>query len=48
MRCVNLAAAALLGMTALSALAQAPPLLAPATGARPGHTPGVGEFAATV
>jgi hypothetical protein len=43
MRIINLAAAAaLLGMSALSALAQAPPLADPATGARPGHEPGVG------
>jgi hypothetical protein len=42
MRCVYLATVALLGMTTLSALAQAP-VLDPATGARPGHMPGVGE-----
>jgi hypothetical protein len=41
MRCVYLATVALLGMTAVSALAQAPGL-DPATGARPGHVPGVG------
>jgi hypothetical protein len=43
MRYVNLAAAALLGMIAMPALAQAPPVPNPATGARPGHVPGVGE-----
>jgi hypothetical protein len=43
MRCVYLATAALLGMTALSALAQAPPVLDPATGARPGHVAGIGD-----
>jgi hypothetical protein len=43
MRYVNLATVALLGMTALSALAQTPPGANPATGARPGHEPGVGE-----
>jgi hypothetical protein len=43
MRCVYLATVALLGMTTLSALAQAPPVVDPATGARPGHVPGVGE-----
>jgi hypothetical protein len=43
MRCVYLATVALLGMTTLSALAQAPSVLDPATGARPGHVPGVGE-----
>jgi len=42
MRCVYLATVALLGMTAMSALAQAP-VMDPATGARPGHVPGVGE-----
>jgi hypothetical protein len=42
MRYIHFAAAALLGMSALSALAQAPPLVDPATGARPGHEPGVG------
>ena len=41
MRCVYLATVALLGMTAVSALAQAP-VMDPATGARPGHVPGVG------
>jgi hypothetical protein len=43
MRYLNLAAAALLGMTAMSALAQTPPGMNPATGARPGHEPGVGD-----
>ena len=43
MRSLNLAAAALLGITAMSALAQAPPRMNPATEARPGHEPGVGE-----
>jgi hypothetical protein len=42
MRCLYLATVALLGMTAMAALAQAP-VLDPATGARPGHVPGVGE-----
>jgi hypothetical protein len=41
MRCIYLATVALLGMTTLSALAQAP-AMDPATGARPGHVPGVG------
>jgi hypothetical protein len=41
MRYVYLATVALLGMTALSALAQAPPILA--TGARAGHTAGIGD-----
>ena len=41
MRCVYLATVALLGMTAMSALAQAP-VMDPATGARPSHVPGVG------
>jgi len=40
---VNLAAAALLSVVGMSALAQAPPGIDPATGARPGHEPGVGE-----
>jgi hypothetical protein len=40
---LNLAAAALLGMTAASALAQAPSGADPATGARPGHEVGVGD-----
>jgi hypothetical protein len=43
MRYVALATAALLGMTALSALAQVPQGANPVTGARPGHEPGVGE-----
>ncbi len=43
MRYVNIATVALLGMTALQALAQAPSGVNPATGARPGHEPGVGE-----
>ena len=42
MRYLTLAAAAMLGMTAMSALAQTPSGLNPATGARPGHEPGVG------
>jgi hypothetical protein len=43
MRSLNFAAAALLGITAMSALAQAPSSMNPATEARPGHEPGVGE-----
>jgi hypothetical protein len=43
MRCVYLATVALLGMTVVSALAQAPPVADPATGARAGHVPGIGE-----
>jgi len=43
MRSVYLATVALLGMTVVSALAQAPPVVDPATGARPGHVPGIGE-----
>lgn len=43
MRYVKLATAALLGMIALPALAQAPSGTNPATGARPGHEPGTGE-----
>ncbi len=42
MRYVSFAAVALLGMGALQALAQSPASLNPATGARPGHEPGVG------
>lgn len=42
MRSVTFAAAALLGLSAAVALAQAPSGLDPATGARPGHEPGVG------
>jgi hypothetical protein len=43
MRSFNLALAALLALTGASALAQAPSGLDVATGARPGHAPGVGE-----
>jgi hypothetical protein len=43
MRCVNIATAALLGMTSLSALAQVPSGADPTTGARPGHEIGVGQ-----
>jgi hypothetical protein len=43
MRIVTYATAALLGMTSLVALAQAPPGVDPTTGARPGHQIGVGE-----
>ena len=43
MRYLNRATAALLGMVALPALAQAPSGTNPATGARPGHEPGIGE-----
>ncbi len=43
MRCVQFATAALLGMTAASAMAQAPSGTDPATGARPGHAVGVGD-----
>lgn len=42
MRYINVATVALLGMTTISALAQAPGL-DPATGARPGHEPGIGD-----
>jgi len=42
MRYVTIAAAALLGMSAATALAQSTTSLNPATGARPGHEPGVG------
>jgi hypothetical protein len=42
MRSVTFAAAALLGLSAAVALAQAPSGLDPVTGARPGHEPGVG------
>lgn len=42
MRSLVLASVALLGMSAAIALAQAPAGLDPATGARPGHEPGVG------
>ena len=47
MRYVNLATVALLGMTTISALAQAPGL-DPATGARPGHVPGTWQLTASV
>jgi hypothetical protein len=40
---LNLAAAALLGATAVSALAQWPATMDPTTGARPGHQVGVGD-----
>jgi hypothetical protein len=43
MRYVNAATVALLSMTALSALAQVPSSLNPATGARPGHEVGIGD-----
>jgi len=42
MRSLNVAAIGMLGLTAISALAQAPPMVDSATGARPGHEPGVG------
>ena len=42
MRTLISASVALLGMTAVSALAQAPYGTDPATGARPGHEPGIG------
>ena len=42
MRSLMFASATLLGMSAAIALAQAPSGLDPATGARPGHEPGVG------
>ena len=42
MRSLMLASVALLGMSAAIALAQAPTGFDPATGARPGHEPGVG------
>jgi hypothetical protein len=42
MRTVTIAAAVLLGMSAAAAFAQPAPGLNPATGARPGHQPGVG------
>ncbi|WP_158932593.1 hypothetical protein [Acidisphaera sp. S103] len=42
MRSLMFASATLLGMSAAIALAQAPAGLDPATGARPGHEPGVG------
>lgn len=40
---LNLAVVALTGMVSISALAQTPPMVDPVTGARPGHSPGVGE-----
>jgi hypothetical protein len=43
MRYVSFATVALLSMAAMQALAQAPSNLDPATGARPGHEPGVGD-----
>ena len=43
MRYLTIATAALLAVTAVSALAQTPAVMDPSTGARPGHTPGVGE-----
>jgi hypothetical protein len=42
MRSLIFAAAALAGISGMSALGQAPSLMDPATGARPGHDPGVG------
>jgi hypothetical protein len=39
----NVMLAALLGLTAMPALAQSPASVNPITGARPGHVPGVGE-----
>ena len=41
MRSLKLALAALLGLTTMSALAQSPSVTD--TGARPGHTPGIGD-----
>lgn len=38
----NVAAFALLAMSSMTALAQAPDMMDPMTGARPGHEPGVG------
>jgi hypothetical protein len=43
MRYVNFATAALLGMAAIPALAQAPSGPDPTTGARPGHDVGIGD-----
>ena len=43
MRYVNFATVALLGFSALQALAQVPSGANPATGARPGHEIGVGD-----
>jgi hypothetical protein len=42
MRYAYLATAALLGMTVVSALAQAPPMVDTTAGARPGHVAGIG------
>jgi hypothetical protein len=42
MRSVTFASVVLLGMSAAIALAQSPAGLDPATGARPGHEPGIG------
>jgi len=43
MRRINAAAAALLGMTAMAALAQAPSSVDTPNGARPGHEVGIGD-----
>jgi len=43
MRSLTIATAALLGLTAATALAQAPSGVDPTTGARPGHAVGVGD-----
>ena len=43
MRYLSLATMALLGLTTMGALAQMPSGVDPATGARPGHIPGIGE-----
>jgi hypothetical protein len=43
MRTLSFATVLVLGMTAMSALAQTPPGMNPATGARPGHEPGIGN-----
>jgi len=43
MRYLGLATIALLGMTTMAAMAQMPSGVDPATGARPGHVPGIGE-----
>ena len=43
MRFVSLATIAVIGMTAMAALAQSPAAIDPATGARPGHQPGTGD-----
>lgn len=42
MRCIMITSAVLLSLSAAIALAQSPSSLDPATGARPGHEPGVG------